>query len=44
MFHVMNKTALTNRLSDGTKALACPQAEAWGFETMTTIRAEKLSQ
>ncbi len=44
MFHIMNKTALTNRLSEATESLACPQTEAWGFDTMTALRAEKLSQ
>ncbi len=40
MFHILDKTALTNRLSEATEGLAWPQAEAWGLDTITALRAE----
>ncbi len=43
MFQIMDKTVLTNRLSEATECLAKPQAEAWGLDTMTALRAEDLS-
>ncbi len=42
MFHISDKLPLTNRLSEATDSLALPQAEAWGFDTITALRAEKL--
>ncbi len=35
------RVALTNRLSEATARLVWPQAEAWGFDTITALRAEK---
>ncbi len=40
MFQILGKDVLTNRLSEATESLAFPQAEAWGFVTMTALRAE----
>ncbi len=36
-------SATTNRLSEATETFALPQAEAWGFDTITALRAEKLA-
>ncbi len=33
----------TNRLSEATDSIYLPQAEAWGFVTITALRAEKSS-
>ncbi len=30
----------TNRLSEATDRFKMPQAEAWGFDTMTALRAD----
>ncbi len=39
MFQILGKDAITNRLSEATESLACPQAEAWGLVTITALRA-----
>ncbi len=31
--------SITNRLSEATESLHWPQAEAWGFDTITALRA-----
>ncbi len=41
MYQNMDKYALTNRLSEATESSRWPQAEAWGFDTITALRAEK---
>ncbi len=40
LFQILYKNAITNRLSEATESLASPQAEAWGFDTITALRAE----
>lgn len=35
------KYDVTNRLSEATDIMHLPQAEAWGFVTITALRAEE---
>ncbi len=44
IFHILDKNALTNRLSEATGKISWPQAEAWGLDTITALRAENLFQ
>ncbi len=44
MCYILDQNAITNRLSEATESLALPQAEARGFDTITALRAESLSQ
>ncbi len=40
MFPILGKDSITNRLSEATESSALPQAEDWGFDTITALRAE----
>ncbi len=41
MYQNIDKYALTKRLSEAAESSLWPQAEAWGFDTITALRAEK---
>ncbi len=40
MCYILDTNALTNRLSEATECIAWPPAKAWGFNTITALRAE----
>ncbi len=40
----LDKSSFTNRLSEATESFHWPQAEAWGFDTISALRAEESSE